>query len=69
MLSKADILVENYRPGVMAKLGLSWEDLHQQFPQLIMVWKGSLHLTRGIDAILKAHFSKALLYKLCNISS
>ena len=40
MLSRADVIVENYRPGVMAKLGLSWNDLHHEFPHLIMVRNG-----------------------------
>ena len=35
MLPKADILVENYRPGVMERLGYGWEDLHAKYPRLI----------------------------------
>lgn len=35
MLPKADILVENFRPGVMERLGYGWEDLHAKFPSLI----------------------------------
>lgn len=35
LLAKADVLVENYRPGVMAKLGYGWEALHARFPRLI----------------------------------
>jgi len=35
LLARADVLVENYRPGVMAKLGLGWEVLHARHPQLI----------------------------------
>lgn len=35
LLSIADIVVENYRPGTMEKLGYGWEDLHQKFPKLI----------------------------------
>nr|WP_206071498.1 CoA transferase [Antrihabitans stalactiti] len=31
----ADVLVENYRAGVMDKLGLSWESLHRRFPKLV----------------------------------
>ncbi len=31
----ADILVENYRPGVMARLGLDYETLHRENPRLI----------------------------------
>jgi len=35
MLPKADVIVENYRPGVMERLGYGWEDLHARFPRLI----------------------------------
>jgi CoA:oxalate CoA-transferase len=35
LLARADILVENYRPGVMDKLGYGWETLHARFPRLI----------------------------------
>lgn len=35
LLSTADVLVENYRPGTMEKLGLGWEELHARHPRLI----------------------------------
>ena len=35
LLAKADVLVENFRPGTMEKLGFGWETLHAKFPQLI----------------------------------
>jgi CoA:oxalate CoA-transferase len=31
----ADVLVENYRPGVMARLGLGWADLQPLAPRLV----------------------------------
>lgn len=37
MLKHADVLVENYRPGTMEKLGLSWDFLHEHFPHLIVM--------------------------------
>ncbi len=35
LLKRADVLVENYRPGVMERLGYGWDVLHQDFPHLI----------------------------------
>jgi CoA:oxalate CoA-transferase len=35
LLSQADILVENFRPGTMEKLGYGWDDLHEKYPRLI----------------------------------
>lgn len=35
LLARADVLVENYRPGVLAKLGYGWDVLHARFPGLI----------------------------------
>ncbi|MCE8508018.1 CoA transferase [Ruegeria pomeroyi] len=35
LLARADILLENYRPGVMERLGYGWEALHARHPKLI----------------------------------
>lgn len=35
LLESADVLVENFRPGTMAKLGLDYEHLKDKFPRLI----------------------------------
>ncbi len=35
LLARADVLVENYRPGVMARLGYGWDVLHARHPRLI----------------------------------
>lgn len=37
LIARADILVENFRPGVLEKLGLSWEQLSADNPGLVMV--------------------------------
>jgi CoA:oxalate CoA-transferase len=35
LLERADVLVENYRPGALARLGYGWEALHARHPRLI----------------------------------
>lgn len=37
LAAKADIVVENFRPGVLEKLGLGWEALSKANPGLVMV--------------------------------
>ncbi|MCM2331262.1 MAG: CoA transferase [Pseudomonas sagittaria] len=37
LVQEADILIENFRPGVLEKLGLGWEVLHALNPKLVMV--------------------------------
>jgi len=32
----ADVVVESFRPGVLARLGLGWERLHQASPRLVL---------------------------------
>ena len=36
LLAAADVLVENYRPGVCDRLGYGWEALHGRWPRLIV---------------------------------
>ena len=35
MLPHADVVVENFRPGTMEKLGYGWAELHEKYPGLI----------------------------------
>jgi CoA:oxalate CoA-transferase len=35
LLEKADVVVENFRPGTMEKLGYGWDTLHAKYPNLI----------------------------------
>jgi CoA:oxalate CoA-transferase len=35
LLGRADVLVENFRPGALQRLGYGWEALHARFPRLV----------------------------------
>jgi CoA:oxalate CoA-transferase len=35
ILSKADILVENFKPGTLEKWGYGWKDVNKKYPKLI----------------------------------
>jgi len=35
LLDAADVLVENYRPGVLERLGYGWDALHARWPSLV----------------------------------
>jgi CoA:oxalate CoA-transferase len=35
LLERADVIVENFRPGTMEKLGYGWQTLHARYPKLI----------------------------------
>ncbi len=37
LVSESDVLVENFKPGTLEKLGLGWEVLHELNPRLILV--------------------------------
>jgi formyl-CoA transferase len=60
LLSTADVLVENLRPGAMARLGLSYESVHAALPRLVYVsasgWgqDGPLAALPGLDIMAQA---------------
>jgi CoA:oxalate CoA-transferase len=35
-VARADVLIENFRPGVMQRLGYGWDELHARHPRLVM---------------------------------
>lgn len=37
LLATADVMVENYRPGTLEKIGLGWNDLRDAYPKLVWV--------------------------------
>jgi CoA:oxalate CoA-transferase len=36
LLASADVLVENFKPGVMESMGYDWESVHARWPRLVM---------------------------------
>jgi len=36
LIDRADVLVENFRPGVKSRLGLDWDTLHARNPRLVL---------------------------------
>lgn len=54
LLARADVLVENYRPGVMARLGYGWEPLHARHPRLVYASVSGFGQT-GPDALKPAY--------------
>jgi CoA:oxalate CoA-transferase len=60
MIAGADVVVENFRPGVMAKLDLDPADLVQEFPKLIVCsvsgfgQYGPMHQEAAYDTVIQA---------------
>ena len=57
LLKESDVLIENFRPGAMKKLGFAWEEVHQINPRLVMVsvsgygQTGPYHKKPGYDRL------------------
>jgi crotonobetainyl-CoA:carnitine CoA-transferase CaiB-like acyl-CoA transferase len=60
LIAKADVLVENFRPGTLTKLGLDYEALSKKYPRLIYCsisgfgHTGPRSKQPGYDAIMQA---------------
>jgi crotonobetainyl-CoA:carnitine CoA-transferase CaiB-like acyl-CoA transferase len=69
MVSKADVLVENFRPGVMQKLGLDYAALRAVNPRLVYLSitgfgeSGPWAAKAGTDSVLQAYTGMATLNK------
>jgi crotonobetainyl-CoA:carnitine CoA-transferase CaiB-like acyl-CoA transferase len=35
LVDRADVLIENYRPGVTQRLGIAWDDVHARNPRVV----------------------------------
>jgi len=52
LLASSDVLLTSFRPSALKKLGMSWADLHAQFPSLNMV---SIVGSAGAGAEIPGH--------------
>jgi CoA:oxalate CoA-transferase len=51
LLERADVLAENFRPGVMEKLGYGWESVHERWPRLIVASTSGFGQTGPLRAL------------------
>ena len=60
LASRADVLVENFRPGTLDRAGLGWEAMHRRYPRLIYAsisgygQTGPRRDEAGYDAVMQA---------------
>ena len=60
LVARADVLVENFRPGTLDRAGLGWDALHQRFPKLVYASISGYGQTgprkdeAGYDAVMQA---------------
>jgi crotonobetainyl-CoA:carnitine CoA-transferase CaiB-like acyl-CoA transferase len=73
LAKKAHVIVESFRPGVMDRLGLGWEEIHERYPALPLVsvsnfgQHGPYRDYRGSDLVLYGFggemFSTGMLHR------
>ena len=60
LIARADVLVENFRPGTLARLGLGFDTVHERHPRLVYVsvsgfgQTGPRRQEPGYDAVIQA---------------
>ena len=60
LLARADVIVENFRPGTMARLGLGYDEVHARHPRIVYAsisgfgQTGPRHAEAGYDAMIQA---------------
>ena len=60
LIAKADVLVENFRPGTLERAGFGWNAVHQEFPRLVYASIAGYGQTgprkdeAGYDAVMQA---------------
>ena len=60
LLARADVFVENFRPGTIDRAGFGWEAVHQKFPKLVYAsisgygQTGPRRDEAGYDAVMQA---------------
>ena len=60
LIARADVLVENYRPGTLERVGFGWEAVHARYPRLVYAsisgygQTGPRRDEAGYDAVMQA---------------
>ncbi len=60
LIAKADVLVENFRPGTLERAGFGWDAVHQEFPRIVYASIAGYGQTgprkdeAGYDAVMQA---------------
>ena len=60
LIEKADVLVENFRPGTLERAGFGWDAVHSRFPRLVYAsisgygQTGPRSAEAGYDAVMQA---------------